>query len=306
MGAIVSENKRINHVSVVFVDPPPGVGLTLVLVATLLTIGDFSRTTHLSVKALRYYHEVGLLEPADIDASSGYRFYAASQVPIAHVIRRLRDLDMPLDQVRAVLEAPNVAARDEVIVSHLERMEKQLEQTQSTVSSLRAMLEGNASNIAVEFRSVGPMHVLAVRDNEVPWDDAEAWLGRAFEQLAEALDAAGALRIGPDSALYSPGFFETHSGEVIAFVPVNAAPAAAASLEAIEIPAAEVAVAVHEGSFADLDQTYGALGTFVAERAIGVQGPIREHYLEQGAESDGPTTQVTEVCWPVALERRRT
>jgi DNA-binding transcriptional MerR regulator len=67
-----------------------------------LAIGDFSRMTHLSVKALRHYHDVGLLEPAEVDPASGYRFYEPSQVPIAQVIRRLRDLGMPLDDIKEV------------------------------------------------------------------------------------------------------------------------------------------------------------------------------------------------------------
>jgi DNA-binding transcriptional MerR regulator len=48
-----------------------------------LTIGDFSRITHLTVKTLRRYHEVGLLEPAEVDPQTGYRYYAAVQVPKA-------------------------------------------------------------------------------------------------------------------------------------------------------------------------------------------------------------------------------
>ena len=69
----------------------------------MLAIGDFSRITHLSIRTLRHYHEVGLLEPAAIDPSSGYRHYTLDQVPIAQVIRRFRDLDMPVDRVREVL-----------------------------------------------------------------------------------------------------------------------------------------------------------------------------------------------------------
>ena len=46
----------------------------------LLTIGDFSRMTFLTVKALRHYHDVGLLEPARTDPSSGYRYYRPEQV----------------------------------------------------------------------------------------------------------------------------------------------------------------------------------------------------------------------------------
>jgi DNA-binding transcriptional MerR regulator len=68
-----------------------------------LAIGDFSRMTHLSIKALRHYHDVGLLEPAEIDPTSGYRFYEPNQVPIAQVIRRFRDLGLPLDEIVALL-----------------------------------------------------------------------------------------------------------------------------------------------------------------------------------------------------------
>ena len=48
---------------------------------TRIAIGDFSKMTYLSIKALRRYHDMGLLVPADIDRSSGYRYYEASQVP---------------------------------------------------------------------------------------------------------------------------------------------------------------------------------------------------------------------------------
>ena len=77
----------------------------------LLTIGEFSKMTYLSVKALRHYHDVGLLEPADIDPSSGYRRYTADQVATAQAIRRFRDLDMPIEQVRTVLQAPDLGPR---------------------------------------------------------------------------------------------------------------------------------------------------------------------------------------------------
>jgi DNA-binding transcriptional MerR regulator len=96
-----------------------------------LAIGDFSRMTHLSVKALRHYHDLGLLEPAEIDPASGYRFYEPSQVPIAQVIRRFRDLGMPPEEIKEVLEAPDVSARTQQMVAHLQRMESQLLETHS-------------------------------------------------------------------------------------------------------------------------------------------------------------------------------
>jgi effector-binding domain-containing protein len=65
-----------------------------------------------------------------------------------------------------------------------------------------------------------------------------------------------------------------------------------------EIPAVELAVAVHRGALADLDQTYGALGTYVAGREIGLDGPIREHYLVSQFGTDDESQLVTEVGWP--------
>ena len=74
----------------------------------------------------------------------------------------------------------------------------------------------------------------------------------------------------------------------------------------IEIPGAELGIAVHHGAFSELDQTYGALGTFVAEREIGVQGSIREHYVVSFAETDDRSRHRTEVCWPVFHTKGKT
>jgi DNA-binding transcriptional MerR regulator len=77
-----------------------------------LGIGEFARLTYLSVPALRHYHEVGVLEPVSVDPSSGYRRYGLDQVTTAHLVRRLRELQMPLPQIRAVVSASDEASRD--------------------------------------------------------------------------------------------------------------------------------------------------------------------------------------------------
>jgi effector-binding domain-containing protein len=70
-------------------------------------------------------------------------------------------------------------------------------------------------------------------------------------------------------------------------------------VQTAEIPGAEYALAVHEGAFANLDQTYGALGTYVAEREIGLRGTIRENYIVTFEHTDEQSAHRTEVCWPV-------
>src|ERR1700759_1221267 len=119
-----------------------------------LTIGAFSRLTHLSVKTLRYYHEVGLLEPAVVDPDSGYRYYRPGQAHSAHLVRRFRDLGLPVADVKAVLAAPDLTARDTILAGHLDRMREQLRQTETAVDSLRRMLEGDSDAVTIEERVV--------------------------------------------------------------------------------------------------------------------------------------------------------
>ena len=267
----------------------------------LLTIGEFSRMTHLSVKALRHYDDVGLLSPAEVDPSSGYRRYATGQVPVAQVIRRFRDLDMPLDEIRTVLNAPDVAGRDQAVLAHLQRMQETLERTQATVASLQALLDGNRPTLPVEYRSIPAIRAVAIRA-VVDWDDTEPWLNEALAELDRAVDAQANGRAGPDSALYSGEFFEAHVGEVTAFIPVRAEIETTGRVEHVEIPGADLAVLVHRGAFSDLDQAYGALGTFVAERVLAADGPIREHYLVTEDNTDDPAAFRTEVCWPIRAD----
>src|SRR4051794_13601239 len=69
----------------------------------MLSIGRFSRLTGLTAKALRHYDAEGVFVPTFVDPASGYRYYDASQIPTAKLIRRLRDLDLPLPQVAELL-----------------------------------------------------------------------------------------------------------------------------------------------------------------------------------------------------------
>jgi DNA-binding transcriptional MerR regulator len=252
----------------------------------LVSIGQFSKMTYLSVKALRYYHDVGLLEPALVDPTTGYRHYAVDQVGTAQAIRRFRDLEMPIDEVRRLLRAPDGAARNRAILTHLERMHRQLDQTRAAVESLQALLsEGPARDTPVAIRRL-PLTRAVVTRAEVAFDDCGDWLTPALEGLRAGVADAGLTVSGADGALYSDAFFEAGVGEVTAFVPV-----AGDGAGAVELPATTAAVLVHQGSFADLDRAYGALGTAVAEMGVAGGGPIREHYLDATS---------TEVCWPVA------
>jgi DNA-binding transcriptional MerR regulator len=267
----------------------------------LLTIGDFSRMTFLSVKALRHYHEVGLLAPAEIDPETGYRRYDAAQVARAQVIRRLRELDMSLEDVRSVVQATDVRSRNAAISAHLRRMEGALERTRDTVKSLRLLLDEEAPPaIGVEYRIIGPTETLAICD-EIAHANMFDWLDGALVELRSAVEAGGARRAGADAALFSTELLEDEFGEIVAAVPIEGRGVPAGRVRSMQLPRVEYAVAVHNGLLEDIDRTYAALGMVVAERAIGVPGPIREVYVIGAYETPDEEQHRTEICWPVFL-----
>ena len=262
-----------------------------------VAIGDFSRMTHLSIKTLRHYHDVGVLVPAEVDPATGYRFYGLDQVPVAQVVRRFRDLGMPLDDIKAVLRATDPAVRNEVIVAHLDRMQIELSQIEATVASLRSLLEGPPPPIAVEHRAVPAVRALAIAER-VTMADLESWWADAFDELHAAVRAAG-VTPGIGGGLYPGELFEVEEADIVAFVPVPVSIEGRTRPRMIEVPAVEVAIAVHCGSFADLDRTYAAVGSHVAERELSVDGPIREYYVVTTADTPDESLHRTEVCWPI-------
>jgi len=265
---------------------------------TSVSIGDFSRMTHLSIKTLRHYHEVGLLAPRAIDEKTGYRYYERSQVPLAQVIRRFRELDMPVEEVRAIVGASDPAARNALIVAHLDRLERRLSETRTRVAALRAFLEQPLTPIAVEHRSVVQTASLAI-SARISVKDASAWMGDAFTELYGALRALGVQASGPSGGLWATELFLEEEGEAVVFVPVQSPVRALGRGRPLSIPAAELAVTVHHGAHADVDRSYGALGTHVTAHELGVDGPVREYYLVDRFNTSDATLWCTEIAWPI-------
>ena len=108
----------------------------------LIAIGRFAQLTQLSAKALRLYDKRGLLEPAVFDFQTGFRYYRVGQVAMAKRIRLLRSFDMPLEEIRSVLDAPDVATERQLLARQRRRMEQHLATYQRALNELRALENG--------------------------------------------------------------------------------------------------------------------------------------------------------------------
>jgi DNA-binding transcriptional MerR regulator len=202
-----------------------------------LTIGDFARATHLSVKALRHYHRIGLLVPDEVDSGSGYRHYAPAQIATAHIIRRFRDLDMPLDEIGEVLATDDLEARNQFISGHLDRLERALSATQSAVRSLRDLL-GSSTPASIELRSVTAIRAVAITAT-VDETELGPWFHGAFGELDATLAASRVRPSGPAAGMYDTDLFAHGRGVATLFVPVTTPIDDVGRVRAVEIPAAD-------------------------------------------------------------------
>ena len=98
----------------------------------LLSIGRFARLAGLSIGALRHYHELDVLVPSHVDAGTAYRSYARAQLDDARLIARLRELELPLPEVRAILGADAVERRH-LLAAHRSRLTALITRTQRQV-----------------------------------------------------------------------------------------------------------------------------------------------------------------------------
>jgi DNA-binding transcriptional MerR regulator len=102
----------------------------------LLSIGRFSRATGLSIGALRHYDAVDLLRPARTDGATGYRSYRVEQVADGRLVVTLKALDLPLEEIRAVLRSDDPHQRQELLRDHRARLQSRLVRLQRMLHQL--------------------------------------------------------------------------------------------------------------------------------------------------------------------------
>jgi DNA-binding transcriptional MerR regulator len=272
-----------------------------------LSIGDFSRATHMSVKMLRHYHQIGLLEPADVDPHTGYRRYTADQIPTAQVIRRFRGLQMPLEQIRDVLAAPDPASRNALIASHLDALHSSLAETQAAVASLRNLLEGEPEDQAlpVTHKNVEATPAASISE-AVEIAGLGLWLRGGLGELRATLIAQDVLVAGPAGGIYDDDLFANERGRATVFIPCVGELQAVGRVRFTVIPAAELATVTHHGSVEGLDLAYGALAAHVARRELAVAGPIREYYTVADTDTPDSSAWRTEIGLPIFRTGERT
>ena len=173
----------------------------------LLPIGRFARSTGLSIGALRHYADLGLLLPAAVDATTGYRYYTADQADTARLIATLRDLDVGLPAIAHVLDG-SAADRRRVIETHLARTEAAAWRLQRLAHRLRILLaEGH--DLVTDREKIMPSASFTLDP-----DDQRRLAATLFNRVWELMEKPDRTVVEDDEMLHAAHASRHHWGVV--------------------------------------------------------------------------------------------
>ncbi|MCP2257542.1 DNA-binding transcriptional regulator, MerR family [Streptoalloteichus tenebrarius] len=268
----------------------------------MVTIGDFAKYGRVSVRMLRHYDAIGLLRPAHVDPSSGYRFYAAAQLARLNRIIALKELGFTLQQVRSILDE-RVSVEELRGMLRLRRAElaaamaeaaSRLAQVEARLRSIES--EGRMSRDDVVLKRIPPVRVAELTTTAASYapEDIGPAIRPLYEELCRRLDAAGVVPTGPGIAYYedSPegdGRIVVHAGVV-----VSERTRGGQGLSVVDLPGFEAATIVHRGSMDGVLASAQVLARWIDANGYRSAGYARELTLEAPEDLSRWVTELQE------------
>jgi effector-binding domain-containing protein len=268
----------------------------------MFKIGDFSKLSQVSVRTLRYYEEMGLLAPIEVDRFTSYRYYSVDQLPRLNRILALKDLGFSLEQIAQLLdeELPPDQIRGMLRMKQAE-IRQQAEEERARLARVEARLrqieqEGKMPTHEVVIKKVEPQLVATIRRVIPNYGE----IGQLYNETFAYLGQHGARPAGPPLAIYHDPEFRERDADVETAVPL-ASPLPSSERVAIrELPGAErMACVVHQGSYESVSEAYNTLMAWIGSNGYRIAGPCREVYLRGPESGPDASSYVTEVQVPV-------
>lgn len=255
----------------------------------MLSIGEFASLGRVTVRLLRYYDEIGLLKPARVDRSSGYRSYDPDQVPVLTRILQLRDFGLRLDDITRIIHGDlDTVAEQDLLRTARKQLADGIEDNTLRLQRLDAYLrttEGEPMplTIEVEVMPVPPERVAYLTGIAGGWGNRHIGpvVGPLFGRLDRALSGAGITEAGPGIAIYeAEETGDETEVRVTAAMVVDDTVSPADGYQLMTLPGIDsAAVAIHRGEVSGLDQSWHALMDWAAVSGYELTGICREVYL---------------------------
>ena len=268
----------------------------------MLKIGDFSRLSRVSVKALRYYDEIGLLKPVSIDRFTGYRYYSADQLPKLNRIIGLKNLGLSLEEIAQLLTDNLSPGRiTELLHDKKAEIRKRMHDEQRRLGRVEEWLrqfekEGTMPSYDVVMKKVPPQRVASLRDVVPTYAD----ISRLFEELCPYLEKSEARWVGPPLAVYYDCEYKEKDVDMEVAVPIKGDLPATERIKVGELPGIEQAACiVYQGPYEKIHEAYFFMMKWIEDNGYEMTGPDREAYLVGPGQAQDPSGYVTELQFPV-------
>lgn len=267
----------------------------------MLKIGDFSKLSQVSIKALRLYDEMGLLKPISVDHFTGYRFYSVSQLPRLHRILAFKDLGFSLEQILQLLNE-EISIEQMLGMLRIKQADLQqlIEEEQARLLRVAARLrqieqENVMSDYEVIIKKSEPITVASIREI-LPNYFA---ITQLFQELYQFLGQQGITKFGYDAAIWHDLGYKESDVDAEAVLAVPSGTKGNDRIKIYELQGYDaIACVVHHGSYQDFPKAYEHLLTWIENNGYRCIGANREFYIQGGSEFDNES-YITEIQFPV-------
>jgi DNA-binding transcriptional MerR regulator len=286
----------------------------------MLSIGDFSQLGQVTVRALHVYDKLGLLKPAHVDESSGYRYYAASQLSRLNRILVLKGMGFSLEQITRLLEddLPAEQLRGMFMMKQAE-IEQQVQESKTQLERVAMRLrqieqEGQLPDYEVILKSIEPLVIASARQVVPAREEIPYYRRTLFGLVHHWLKQAGVEPPGLEMTIYHSTEYVEQEADIEAAVVLephvlesSPSPVTAnGDVTVRELPAVEQMVSVvHLGNLSDREQALFALSSWIGVHDLSIMGPRREIHLS-GSELEYQDYRsiVTEMQLPVEKRKK--
>jgi DNA-binding transcriptional MerR regulator/predicted transcriptional regulator YdeE len=275
----------------------------------MIRIGEFSKLAQVPIGTLRYYDQVGLLKPVEVDRVSGYRYYTVSQLHRLNRILALKGLGFSLDMIAALLAeglSPEemrgmLRMRHAQISQQLTELQDQLLEVEVRVQQIER--EDRIPTYDVILKQVEPQLVASVRAI-LP---THSVVGQLYSEVYEALGEHVPATLGPNPGQggqtlvlwYDTEFKDSDVDGAAAFFVRCLAPDRG-RMRVHELPGALMASTLHHGSYDTIGDAHEAVITWIEHNNYRIVGADREInlYNRPPIRRDDPT-YLTEIQYPI-------
>lgn len=266
-------------------------------------IGEFSRLTRVTVKALRHYDEEGLLKPAYVDRFTGYRYYSAGQLADLYQVLSLKDLGLSLEQIRTLLSqgVPTAELRGMLRLKQAE-VRQTIDDEQGRLDRIAARIqqldqEDTMPTYEVVIKEAPAMRVAGLRDIVADYGSQ----GPLWNELMGYVFQNGGKPAGPCLTVYFDEEYKERDVDLEVVQPVEGPLNSGGRVRVYDLEAVPtMASTIHHGPYSGFSDAYGALMQWISANGYRIVGPNREVYLRSaGDEGIAPEDYVTDVQFPV-------